>query len=164
MFAQLHQIANRSVQCLAVIDARAKNDLTVDIDSVRDRLLKTFRHFAGKSIVHHFLPEFRIRRVYRYIQRRQPVRQEPVKLGVVDIGQRNKVAVRETKPRVVVLKIQGRAHSCRQLVDEAKETTVRTGLRLIQKRLGENETELLVLVFLNLENTSASVLALRLDR
>ena len=68
-----------------------------------------------------------VRGVDRNVERGESLRLDPVELRLLQIGQRDVVAVQEGEPEVVVLDVEALAHSSRQLVDEAEDALVGAG-------------------------------------
>ncbi|PYM06608.1 MAG: hypothetical protein DMD82_08270, partial [Candidatus Rokuibacteriota bacterium] len=68
-----------------------------------------------------------IGRVHRHVERRQALVDDPPERGLVQIGQRDVVAVEEREPVVIVLHVEAPPHTSRKLVDEAEHTLVRAG-------------------------------------
>ena len=58
------------------------------------------------------------------MQRRQPLGDHPLEVGLGEAGERREVPVQEAQPVVVVLQVQAAAQALRQLVDEAELAVV----------------------------------------
>ena len=83
-----------------------------------------------------------IGRVHGDVERRQPLLDDPLEVRVVEVGQRDVVAVQEREPVVVVLDVEALAHPPRQLVDEAEHALVGAGRDVAGPRRLELDAEL----------------------
>jgi hypothetical protein len=68
--------------------------------------------------------------------------QDSLERGLVEIAERDVVAVQERQPEVVVLDVQALAHAARELVDEAEDALVRAGGDVAGARRLELDAEL----------------------
>ena len=69
-----------------------------------------------------------------HVERRQPLGDHPLEVGLGEAGQRGEVPVEERQPVVVVLQVQAAAQARRQLVDEAELAVVVAGADLVEQR------------------------------
>src|SRR5262249_29257880 len=75
------------------------------------------------------------------VERRQPLRLDPLELVLLEIGERDVVAMEEGEPEVVVLDVETPAHAARQLVDEAEHALVAARVDLPRPRRLELEAQ-----------------------
>ncbi len=66
------------------------------------------------------------------VQRRQPLGDHPLEVGLGEPGERREVPVQERQPVVVVLQVQAAAHALGQLVDEAELAVVVAGANPVE--------------------------------
>ena len=69
-----------------------------------------------------------------HVQRRQPLGDHPLEVGLGEAGERGEVPVQERQAVVVVLQVQAAAHALGQLVDEAELAVVVAGAHPVEHR------------------------------
>ena len=87
------------------------------------------------------VPELGVGGVDRDVERRQALRDDPLERGLVEIAERDVVAVQERQPEIVVLHVQTLAHALRKLVDEAEHALVGAGRDVPRARRLQLEPE-----------------------
>ena len=68
------------------------------------------------------------------VERRQPLGDHPLEVGLGEAGERGEVPVEERQPVVVVLQVEAPPQPRRQLVDEAELAVVVAGAHLVEQR------------------------------
>ena len=144
----------RVVEPRPVVDARAHHDLATDLDPVVEQRPQPAQARRPAAVAQHRRPQLGVGRVDRHVQRRQPLGDHPLEVGLGEPGQRREVAVQEAQPVVVVLEVQASAHALGQLVDEAELAVVVAGADPVEDgaghlgaerlagRLGDGDVEL----------------------
>ena len=112
------------LQHRAVVNAGAQHDLAVELDAVLFKLPQPGQQLCRVGVLHHFDAHGRISGVNGDEQRAGPAAQDAVKLLIVHIGQRDKVAHHQRHAPVVILDIQRLAAGGRHLIDEAEHALV----------------------------------------
>src|SRR5439155_770002 len=127
----------------AVVPARAEHDLGVHADPRLREALEPREDLGGDARA----PEQRVtqRRVGRVdgdVERREPLLDDALERRLVEIGERDVVAVEERQPEVVVLDVEAPPHPLRELVDEAEHALVRAGRDLARPGRLELDAEI----------------------
>src|SRR6266508_2451535 len=134
---------DRSIEMRPVVPFRAEHDLRVHGDARASQALHDRHQQAlGPRLAQQPVAQLRVGGVDRDIERGQSLRLDSVELRLVQIRQRDVVAVQAGEPEVVVLDIQALAHPSRQLVDEAEHALVGAGRDLGRPRRLELEPQL----------------------
>ncbi len=136
------EIDDRALEVPAVVPVGAQHDLGVHPDpgsgeSFHPRQdLGTVSRAAEERVA-----ERRIGRMYRDVERRQPLRLDALEGRLVQVGQRDVVAVQERQPEVVVLDVEALAQAARILMDEAEDALVGARRDVARPRRNELEAE-----------------------
>ena len=147
----LLHLLQRIFQFLPVIDPFAQNDLSVHFDSGFTEPLNLRKNIAGKTVAQHLAAQLRIHCLEGYVDRLHPVTNDPVDIVITHIGKCHIIALQKGKTRIVVLKIQGIAHSLRHLINKTEDTGIAAGPVFIQERILEFNSEILLEFLLDLQ-------------
>ena len=119
------QLPDGARQVRAVVPVGAQHDLGVHPDAGLGEPLHPRQDLRGAArLAEQPAAERRVRRVDGHVERRQALLDDARQVRLVEIGQRDVVAVEEREPEVVVLHVEASPHSLRQLVDEAEHALV----------------------------------------
>ena len=126
--------ASVSSSTAAVVDAGAHDDLAVHLDVVVEQGPQPAQARGAPPVAQQVGAHVGVGGVDADVQRRQPLGDDPLEVGLGEAGQRREVAVEERQPVVVVLQVEALAHARRQLVDEAELAVVVAGADLVEQR------------------------------
>ena len=129
----LLEIAHRAFERLSVVQPRAADDLTVHHDPASGEAAHDPDALPRAGIAQHFAAQRGISGVHRDVDRTDVQVDDALNLSLREIGERDVVAQKKAKTRVVVFEIHRRAHAGRQLVDEAENTVVGAGARAVHQ-------------------------------
>ena len=124
MRAERVEIGERAAQYVTVVHARLHHDLGVELDAVLRERAELLDHVGGERIPQQPAADHRIGGVHRDVERRQPVRDDPLDVVRLEIGERREIAVAEREPVVVVADVQRLAKAGRIPLDEAEVAAV----------------------------------------
>ena len=137
------------VQHLGVVQARADDHLAVDLDAVVEQAAQPPQAHGAAAVAEHAGAHDRVGSVYRDIERREPLLEHPLEVGLGETGQCREVAVEEREPVVVVLQVQAAAQPLWELVDEAELAVVVAGADAVEYGSGDLEPERLARLLLD---------------
>ncbi len=119
------QLPDGARQVRAVVPVGAQHDLGVHPDAGLGEPLHPRQDLRRAArLAEQPAAERRVRRVDGHVERRQALLDDARQVRLVEVGQRDVVAVEEREPEVVVLHVEASPHSLRQLVDEAEHALV----------------------------------------
>ena len=137
------QLAHGPLEVGAVVEAGTEDHLRVHADPRLRKALQPRQDLGRHARAAEQLPAQRgIGRVHRHVERRQPLLDDARELRLLQVGERDVVAVQERQPEVIVLDVESLAHPLRQLVDEAEHALVGAGGDLPGPRRLQLEAEL----------------------
>ena len=125
----------------AVVDPGAADDLTVHLDARVEDRTEPPQARRATTITQQAGPHVGVGGVNAHVQRREALGDDPFEVGFGEAGQGREVAVEERQPIVVVLQRQARAHTRRELMDEAERTVVVARTHTIEDGTVELEPE-----------------------
>ena len=135
------QLVHRAVEVRAIVPVRAEHDLRVHADARTGEALHHGQELAlDLRPAEEAMAQLRVGRVDGDVERGEPLRLDALQLLLVEVGQRDVVAVQERQAEVVVLHVEALAHAARQLVDEAEDALVRAGRDLRRLRRLERQS------------------------
>ena len=103
----------RVVERLAVVDPGAHDDLAAHLDAVVEERAQPAQARRASRVAQHPRAQLGIGGVDADVQRRQPLGDDPLEVGLGEPGQRREVPVQEAQPVVVVLQVQAPAQALR---------------------------------------------------
>ena len=121
---QLQQVSEGAAQLVAVVDATAEHELTVQLDAARRQPGQIVEHLAATLVGQHPYPQCGVCRVDRDEDWADMHLDDTVNFVVGQVCQRDIVAEQEGEPLVVILKIERLPHTGRQLVNKAEHTVI----------------------------------------
>ena len=127
VFPQRIQVVQRPLQFFPVVDPRAENQLTIQMNAALCQPLQNREALAGKAVPHHLAAQFRIGGMHRYIDRTDMHVENPLHFPLAQIGQGDIISKKEGQAGIVVFKIQAFAHPFGQLVDKTENAPVTAG-------------------------------------
>ena len=139
---QARQLVHGALEVRAVVPFRAQHDLGVhEIPALASRSITGSSSRRDPRLAEEGVAQIGIGGVHRDVERREALGLDSCQLRLVEIGQRDVVAVQERQPEVVVLHVEALAHALRELVDEAEDALVGAGGDLGRPRRRELEAE-----------------------
>ena len=129
---------------LTVVYAAAKHELQIQLNSRVCELRKVFQTVARKTVAQHPASQLRFDRVNADIDGRNAHLYHTVDIPLLQVRQRDVIALQKRQPLVIVLEINALAHSLRVLVDEAENTLVRTALLSVHQIRFEFQPDVVV--------------------
>jgi hypothetical protein len=141
----------RPLQDVAVVDARADDDLAVHLDATVQERPQPAQACGAPAVAEHAGAHLGVGRVDRDEQRREPFGQDPFEVRLGEAGEGREVAVQERQAVVVVADIKALAHALGQLVYETELAVVVAGPDPVKKRRVDLHAEWLAAVALHLQ-------------
>jgi hypothetical protein len=117
-----------------VVDARAHDHLPVHLDLVVEERAEPAQARGAPPVAEDLRAHVGVGGVDGHVQRAQPLRDDPLQVGLGEARQRGEVPVEEAQPVVVVLEVEALPEPRRQLVDEAELAVVVAGSHLVEER------------------------------
>ena len=124
----------RVLEHVAVVDARAHDDLAVHLDAVVEQGPQPAEAGGPAAVAQHLGADVGIGGVDRHVERAQPLGDDALEVGLGEPGEGGEVPVEEAQPVVVVLEVEALPQARRQLVDEAELAVVVAGAHLVEQR------------------------------
>ena len=141
----------RVVEHRAVVHAGAHDDLAVHLDAVVEQRPQPAQARGAPPVAQHVGPHVGIGGVDADVQRRQPLGDDSLEVGLGEAGERREVPVEERQPVVVVLQVERSPQARRQLVDEAELAVVVAGADLVEQRRVDLDAERLARLLVHVE-------------
>jgi hypothetical protein len=127
---ELQKVINRALQVNTIVQAGTQHDLAVQDDSCIRQPVNLFHQPIVFRIPEKAYSQFRLRRVNGNVKGREPLIDNPLHLGFIDVGQSQIIPEQERKPVILILYMKGLPHALRILVHEAKHALVFADQRL----------------------------------
>jgi hypothetical protein len=137
------QLEHRALQMSAVVEIGTQDDLCVHPDPGFREPLEP-RQDLGRvpGPAKQGMPELRVGGVDRDVERREALLDDPLERDLIEVAERDVVAVQERQPEVVVLHVEALAHALGKLVDEAEDALVRARRDVARARRGQLEPKI----------------------
>ena len=145
------QVTDGPFQLFPVIYTFAQYDLPVHLNPALIEHVRFLKRIAREPVVQHPAPQFRVRCLKRDVNGLQPVSYNPFNIMVAHIGQSNIIPLKERKPGIIILEIQGIPHSLRHLINKTEDAFIIAGTILIHEPPAEINPQLFIGIFLNLQ-------------
>ena len=141
------EIPDRALQLFFIIYILAENDLAVHRNLRLIERVNLFQGVTCEAVVQHQAPQLRICALDGYVNRCQPVLDNPVNILILHVGQRDIITLKEGKSGIVILEIEGFPHSRRHLVDKAENTLISAGAIIAHQPILKGQAQILVFIF-----------------
>ena len=128
---EFQQVGQRPAKLVAVVDAAAKNQLTVDRDAALDQPGQVLEDFAAPSVRQHPDTKLWVGGVDGNVDGRNVHLDDAVDLVVLHVRHGDVVAEQEAQTLIIIFKVQALSHSRRELVDKAEHAVVGAGMFLV---------------------------------
>ena len=123
----------RVVEHRTVVAAGAHDDLPVHLDAVVEQRSQPPQARGAAAVAEHGGPHLGVGGVDRDVERAEPLRDDPLEVGLGEAREGGEVPVEEAQPVVVVLLVEAGPEARRQLVDEAELAVVVAGADLVEQ-------------------------------
>ena len=127
------QILQRPLQLFPIVPAGAHHDLAHDLESGLSKPPEVFQALPAPGIAQHPAAKIRIGGVNGHIQRGNVHGDDPLYIGLAQIGHGDIIAHEKGETGVIVFEIQRRTHPFGQLVNKAKDAFVGTAALLVHE-------------------------------
>ena len=131
----------RVVERVAVVDARAHDDLAVHLDAGVEQRREPAEAGGAAPVAQQARAQGGVGGVDADVERAEVLRHHALEVGLGEPGERREVPVEEREAVVVVLQVQALPHALRELVDEAERAVVVAGAHPVEDRAVELEAE-----------------------
>ena len=141
----LRQVAEGAAQLVAVVPAGADDDLPVHDDTRLAERLNIVQRPLGILVAQHGAVELGVGGVDGDVDGADVQIGDALGLPLRQVRQGDVVAQQEAEPRIVVLEVQGRAHSRRHLIHKAENAVIGAAAHLVHQIGVEIQTQILSL-------------------
>ncbi len=108
------------------------DDLAVHLDAVIEQGAQPTQAGGAAAVAQHLRPHIGVGCVDAHVERSEPLGHDSLQVGLGETGQGREVPVEERQAVVVVLQVEARPQTGRQLVDEAELAVVVAGAHLVE--------------------------------
>ena len=136
-------------QFLSVVDPAAQHNLPAQADAGIGKAAEIGKHLPCALVFHHGAAQFRVGGVHRHVDRGNVHFDDAVNVAVMQVGQRDIVAVQKGKAAVIVFEIKGGTEPFGQLVDKAENALVGTGVLFVHQGRFKVQPDVVIRAFVN---------------